>query len=65
MREAFANRLIDDERIWIELLNDRNRTSHIYDEETAVEIGGNIIEKYLEAFEKLLEKLTAGGKPSN
>ena len=60
MREAFANHLIDDDRIWIELLNDRNRTSHIYDEETAVEIGENIIEKYLVAFEKLLGKLTVG-----
>lgn len=60
MREAFANHLIDDERIWIELLNDRNRTSHIYDEETAVEIGENIIEKYLAAFEKLVERLMVG-----
>ena len=38
MRQAFANGLVSDNDGWISLLNDRNRTSHIYDENTAEQI---------------------------
>ena len=38
MRQAFADGLISDSDGWIGLLNDRNLTSHIYDENTADQI---------------------------
>src|SRR5262249_30363160 len=34
-KEAFSHHLIDDEKIWIQMLRDRNSTAHAYDEETA------------------------------
>lgn len=38
IREAFAARIISNEDIWIQMLNDRNMTSHTYDEQLADEI---------------------------
>lgn len=38
LREAFAGGLIDDQKIWIDMLNDRNQTSHTYDEDLADKI---------------------------
>jgi len=35
IREAFANKLIDDGKKWIDMMMDRNKTSHLYDEEEA------------------------------
>ena len=35
MKEAFAAGVIDDEQGWLQILNDRNGTSHIYDESRA------------------------------
>ena len=33
LQEAYAGHLIDDETLWLQMLNDRNQTSHTYDEE--------------------------------
>lgn len=57
MKEAYSSNLIDDEKIWVELLYSRNLTSHIYDEDTASEIYYNIRDKYTLLFKKLIEKL--------
>jgi len=57
MKQAFADGLINDERSWIELLNARNLTSHIYDESTASDIFEDIRDKYLLLFKALLNKL--------
>lgn len=57
MRQAYADKLIDNEEIWIELLNARNETSHIYDEETAAEIFEDIKSKYISQFKYLVLKL--------
>ncbi|MEN1969545.1 nucleotidyltransferase substrate binding protein [Lentibacillus sp. N15] len=35
IREAFANGLIDNGEFWIDMMIDRNKTSHLYDEEEA------------------------------
>ncbi len=40
--EAFRARWIDDEALWLSMLRDRNTTSHIYDEETALQIYARI-----------------------
>jgi len=41
-REALAKsyqfELIDDEKYWLDMLNDRNTTSHVYNEKAAKEI---------------------------
>lgn len=57
MKLAYSDRLISDEAIWIEILNSRNKTSHIYDENTAIEIFNDISSKYIVVMKKLLEKL--------
>lgn len=40
--ESFAAELISDEWAWLEMLRDRNLTSHLYDEATALSIYGRI-----------------------
>lgn len=45
-REAFKIGIIEDGEKWIAMLNDRNLTSHIYDEEVAFDIYGKILLTY-------------------
>ena len=42
LQEAFAAKMIEDERVWLGMLQDRNLTSHTYDEELADKIYNNI-----------------------
>lgn len=56
-KEAFVNKLIDNDEIWIKLLEDRNTTSHIYKEEVAKEIADRIVKIYIFEFEKLVKRL--------
>lgn len=42
MREAYSYKIIHNEHVWIQILNDRNLTSHVYDEKTADEIFARI-----------------------
>ena len=58
MREAFADGLIEDEALWIQILNDRNAASHLYSDETAAKICERITESYIDVFEKLYKKIT-------
>ena len=53
LREAYAYEIIDDEDVWITIMNDRNLTSHIYDEKTAEEIFNRICTKHLPVLKKL------------
>ncbi len=39
------------------MLKDRNLTSHIYDEKTALRISENIIKKYIPVMEALIIKI--------
>lgn len=57
LREAFAADLIQDEEIWLLMLNDRNSTAHIYSEEMAIAICNNIISKYIGVFETLNKQI--------
>lgn len=52
LREAYAANIIEDELVWLNMLKDRNLTSHIYDETTAVEISRRIQYEYLGALFK-------------
>lgn len=57
MRQAYADGVLFDEDAWVSLLNDRNNTSHIYDEVTASAIFSRIREKYADLFRSLIAKL--------
>lgn len=38
LQQAYINQLISDEKIWLDMLKDRNLTSHTYNQELALEI---------------------------
>lgn len=59
MSEAYHNQLITDESGWLQILRDRNSTSHIYDEEEATEIFHRIATAHIKLFDELLNKLQA------
>jgi nucleotidyltransferase substrate binding protein (TIGR01987 family) len=54
---AFKRGLIADGAIWMNMLKDRNRTAHAYNEKTASEISANILSVYLGAFIQLRDEL--------
>ena len=56
-KKAYVNNLISDELVWISLLEDRNSTSHIYNEKLADEIAIRIVNKYVGAIGELVENL--------
>ncbi|TGE37151.1 nucleotidyltransferase [Desulfosporosinus fructosivorans] len=57
IKEAYAQKLISDEKTWLLMLNDRNMTSHLYREEIAVEIAERISGFYITEFVLLLKEL--------
>ncbi|MGG7165585.1 HI0074 family nucleotidyltransferase substrate-binding subunit [Clostridium ihumii] len=56
-KKAYVNNLISDDKVWIKLLEDRNETSHIYNENLADEIADRIVELYVEAIGELITNL--------
>ncbi|OQY09325.1 MAG: nucleotidyltransferase [Fusobacteriia bacterium 4572_132] len=56
-REAFKSNIIEDASKWIKMMEDRNRTSYTYNEDTAWEIYRNIKEKYITLFCKFEEQI--------
>jgi nucleotidyltransferase substrate binding protein (TIGR01987 family) len=57
IREMAQNGLIEDTQLWFNFLVARNKTSHSYDEGVAQEVYREI-EKFIEAEELLIEKLS-------
>lgn len=55
--KAYQLGYIHDENIWLEMISDRNRTAHVYDESDAKEIILHVHRKYLPLFEGLTEQL--------
>ncbi len=47
---AFNRGLIFDGEGWMQMLKDRNKTSHTYNQETAEEISSNILSRYFKLF---------------
>ena len=43
LKEAFQAGWLKDESAWLQMLKDRNETSHVYDEEMALRILSNIV----------------------
>lgn len=56
LQEAYMNNLIDDEKQWIKMLDDRNLSSHTYDEKLADEIYARI-KNYVPILKKTFENL--------
>lgn len=56
-REAFQYGLIEDGKAWIDMLKDRNLTSHVYDEDVADEIYEKIKECYYNMLNEMKEIL--------
>lgn len=46
IKQAFAIEIIADGEIWLQMLEDRNLTSHIYDEAKAQEVVDSIVKNY-------------------
>jgi nucleotidyltransferase substrate binding protein (TIGR01987 family) len=57
VKEAFAARLIENGDLWMQSLDARNRTSHIYDLKTFEKILADIAHDYLPLFDALQHKL--------
>ncbi len=56
-REAFQYGLIEDGDLWIDMLKDRNLTSHVYDEDVSIEIYNKIKHRYFEALSNMKDTL--------
>jgi len=58
-RTAFKNGLIEDGEAWMNMIGDRNRTSHTYNPAIAQSIIENILNSYFPAFQALARRFTA------
>jgi nucleotidyltransferase substrate binding protein (TIGR01987 family) len=56
-KKAYVNNLISDDKVWINLLEDRNSTSYIYNENLANEVADRIIKYYVNAICELVQNL--------
>lgn len=61
LKRAYKIGVIGNETGWLMLLQDRNNTSHIYDENIAIEICARVEGTYLPMFENLIDKLRSYG----
>jgi nucleotidyltransferase substrate binding protein (TIGR01987 family) len=53
IRLAFANGIISNGEVWMEMITDRNLTSHLYDSAVVAQIVNNVLNKYYPAFLEL------------
>lgn len=62
LKKAFDEKVIEgleQSDAWLEMLNDRNMTSHAYDEGTALSVYANIVHKYARLLREMADKLNA------
>lgn len=59
MKSAFRLGLIKDEKTFLNMLEDRNKMSHLYDKAWADEILGRVSKEYIGAIEFLIGKFEA------
>lgn len=57
LREAYSQNIINEEAVWLEMLEQRNLSAHVYDEISVSEIKQDLV-RYLAAFEMLEQTLT-------
>jgi nucleotidyltransferase substrate binding protein (TIGR01987 family) len=58
LREAFRRGLIAEGETWMQMIQDRNLTSHSYNQATAQQIGAHIQDRYLGCFQELRRRLS-------
>ncbi|MBU0502009.1 MAG: HI0074 family nucleotidyltransferase substrate-binding subunit [bacterium] len=59
LQEAFRLEWFTDEKVFLNMLEDRNKTSHIYDQKTSREVFERIKNDYIPAIERVLLKLSS------
>lgn len=47
LKSAYENHIINNEIVWIDMLEARNSTSHIYDDRAAKRVGDNICKSFV------------------
>ncbi len=57
MKKAYSDGIISNEEAWLSLLNDRNQTSHIYDDATATAVFDRIRSTYVGLLTDLAQRL--------
>lgn len=57
LREAFAAGIIKDGQAWLDALDDRNLSTHAYDEETILAIVGKVQATYMVALQETAQTL--------
>ena len=57
VRQAFDKGLIEDGQVWMDMIRDRNLTSHSYDEKTAEDLVTAIMSVYYRQFIVFAEKM--------
>jgi nucleotidyltransferase substrate binding protein (TIGR01987 family) len=57
IRSAQQFNLIENGQLWIDMIEDRNRAAHAYDEENATSLAKRITELYFEEFNKFKNKM--------
>lgn len=62
LKEAFRLEWLDDESLFLDMLDDRNKTSHIYDENESRKIYKRISANYMAAIGRVLDKLKGMAK---
>lgn len=58
LKQAYANGLISNEQVWVQMLSDRNVTSHMYKEELARQIYGRICLSHYDELMALANRLS-------
>jgi len=59
LKAAYSLRLIENQTLWLEMLEDRNQTTHRYDAEFVSRLSGTIQKEYLPIFQRLLSILNS------
>lgn len=59
IRQAVSMSLIDNGEAWMDMIDVRNRTSHVYDEEMAADVADDILNTHYPLLTDLLDKMTA------
>lgn len=57
IRTAYEQGLIEDGALWLQMLDDRNDSSHNYDEGQAQNLANKIVSSYAPAFQSLYDKI--------
>jgi nucleotidyltransferase substrate binding protein (TIGR01987 family) len=58
-RQAFRDGLIEDGETWMDMIRERNMSSHTYNQDVAARIAENILVRFHPLFQKLAETMTA------